>query len=132
MEAVIIVVVALAISIGYRFWVTSGVKPRVVQTSATDQQLANVFNEAVVGRTWKIVDDGNPMVAQSPLVTGVRQQIAMQIDPGSGPRTVTVQPIRVVTKIYGMPTKAHTLRMRLNSFTKRVQAVDPSATVTKG
>jgi hypothetical protein len=38
-----------------------------------------------------------------------------------------VKVVRHVKKVFGGPTKAHTLRMRLNAFTAEVQRLDPAA-----
>jgi len=69
---------------------------------------------------WKLVDDDNPLVAQSPLLSGRRQQIAVEFQGEPNNRTLRMTVPRLWTK-NGMPYKAHTLRMRMNAFQRAVQ-----------
>ena len=62
----------------YSKFLLSGMATRVVATGLPIEQIRNVFVQKVAGSTWKIVDDGNPMIAQSPLLTGIRQQIVQR------------------------------------------------------
>jgi len=88
-----------------------------------------LFTDRVARSGCKIVDDGNPLVAQSSLATGIRQQIGVQVaKAANGETTVRVGPNRWVTK-YGVPKKGHTIRLRLNSFVEAVRAQDPSIDV---
>lgn len=72
---------------------------------------------------WKVVDHDNPMVAQSPLLAGRRQQISLTLArTGSGLRC-SIKPTRVWVKgLARVPYKAHTIRMRLNAFERAVLA----------
>lgn len=126
--AIAILVAVIGAYIAYGQWLTHGIKPRVFTTRVPKEQLRDLFISRVAGSTWKIVDDGNPMVAQSPLISGIRQQISMELIEGpDGSCTVRVGPTRWVES-RGVPTKAHTIRIRLNSFVKAVQSVDSSVT----
>lgn len=121
----------IAVVIGYQWMLRHGMRTRTVATTLDDESLRQIFVRHVAGSTWKIVADGEPMVAQSPILAGIRQQIAMQLgdDPAHPGRTVArVMVIRHSTKVFGGPTKAHTLRIRMNSFMRAVRKADPSAT----
>ncbi|QPL04565.1 MULTISPECIES: hypothetical protein [Actinomyces] len=113
----------------YTKFLTQGMATRVVVTTLPADRVREVFVQKVAGSTWKITDDGNPMIAQSPLITGIRQQIALETDQDAGRCRATVEVIRWSEK-YGAPNKAYTLRMRLDAFVKEIQLLDPSAQVT--
>jgi hypothetical protein len=118
--------------IAYGEWLKNGIKPREFTTTVPADRLRDLFTAKVGGTGWKIVDDGNPMVAQSPLTTGMRQQISMHMTSVDAGRVkVRVAPVRWVTK-RGTPTKGHTIRMRLNSLVTAVQQLDGSAQVSIG
>jgi hypothetical protein len=127
---ILILVAFIAAYAAYCSWLTRGIKPRVFTTTVKSRRLRTLFEERVARAGWKIVDDGNPMVAQSPLVTGIRQQISLDLASlDSGRTRVRIGPTRWVTK-WGVPKKAHTIRMRINSFTAAVHGADPSVHVT--
>lgn len=125
-----VLVVIFGLWIAYSNWLTKGIKPRVFHTTTRPDQLRDLFTQKVAGSGWKVVDDGNPMVAQSPLATGIRQQISLDLDHDAnvGRTKVRVGPQRWISK-RGTPTKAHTIRVRLNSFVHAVRQVDPSINV---
>ena len=114
----------------YSKFLLSGMATRVVATGLPIEQIRNVFVQKVAGSTWKIVDDGNPMIAQSPLLTGIRQQIGLEVEQNGGRNMARVSVLRWTEK-YGSPTKAYTLRMRLGAFVNEVQRLDPGAQVTE-
>lgn len=127
---ILILVAIIAAYVWYGSWLTRGIKPRMFSTTVEPERLRVLFEEKVARAGWKIIDDGNPMVAQSSLATGIRQQVALDLaSPAGGPTRVRVGPNRWVTK-WGVPKKAHTIRMRLNSFVAAVQAADPTVDVT--
>ena len=116
----------IAARIAYGNWLTKGIQPRGFETSTTPEHLRSLFIEKVGRAGWKIVDDGNPLVAQSSLATGIRQQIALTTQQQPNGKTyVKVGPQRWVTK-WGVPKKGHTIRMRLDSFVGAVRAHDAS------
>jgi len=126
---------ALALAIGayvaYTSWLTNGIKPRTFDTALPAERLRALFVGRVARMGWKVVDDGNPMVVQSPLATGIRQQIALNLRSKDGRTSVVVGPRRWVTK-WGVPKKAHTIRMRLDGFVAAVQAEDRQVHVMTG
>lgn len=134
MESVIGIAVIgglIALGIAYQVALRRGMRPRLLATSLDDPTLRALFTRHVAGSTWKIVADGDPMVAQSPLIAGIRQQIAMELGedgryPGSTAVRVTVKRYARKT-LRGTPTKAHTLRIRMNAFVRAVQHADPTA-----
>ena len=127
MVAVIIIVLLIAGYIGYTIWLKHGVRPRVFHTTLTVDQVRAVFLDKVVRAGWQLVDDGNPMVAQSSLVTGTRQQIGLTTASSGGGLRVDIRPLRMRVKVLTrVPTKGHTLRIRMNSFVSGVRALDPS------
>jgi hypothetical protein len=127
---------AIAIIVGifvayfkYAGWLTRGIKPRTFETKLDPHQVRSIFVDRVAHTGWKIVDDGNPLVAQSSLAAGIRQQIGLTIRTENGQTMVHVGPHRWVTK-RGIPKKAHTLRIRMNSFVDSVRAHDANIVVT--
>ena len=114
----------------YSKFLLSGMATRVVATGLPIEQIRNVFVQKVAGSTWKIVDDGNPMIAQSPLLTGIRQQIGLEVEQNGGRNMARVTVLRWTEK-YGIPNKSYTLRMRLGAFVNEVQRLDPGAQVTE-
>ncbi len=126
MIVVAAIVVFIVAYIFYGQWLTKGVRPRVMTTTASAQELRQIFAQKVANTGWKIVDDGNPMIAQSSLVTGVRQQIGLRTSTDGGITTVQLGPERWVTK-WGVPKKGHTLRIRMNNFVSAVRTIDPQA-----
>lgn len=126
-----ILIVIVGSYIAYGNWLTNGIKPRMFTTSAPPDMVRQSFADKVARTGWKIVDDGNPMVAQSPLATGIRQQISLELSAGqNGATRVRVGPNRWVTS-WGVPKKAHTIRMRMDSFVTAVQRIDPAISVTR-
>lgn len=115
--------------VAYGSWLTKGIKPRSFETSLDPDRVRSLFEQRVARAGWKIVDDGNPMVAQSSLITGIRQQIGLTTRTNNGRTKVLVGPERWVTK-FGVPKKGHTIRMRMNSFVEAVRAHDAAVTVT--
>ncbi len=115
----------------YSSWLTKGIQPRRVVTKLSVDQLDAIFTQSVAGKGWKIVDDGNPMIAQSPLVTGIRQRIAMETVRHDDQTVAHIGPTRIVRKWYGTPTKGHTLRLRMDAFERRVKSMDGQATIVR-
>ncbi|MDQ1743353.1 MAG: hypothetical protein QOE23_1692 [Pseudonocardiales bacterium] len=77
------------------------------------------------------MDTGNPVVAQSSLVAGTRQQIGLYTESTDGGTRVRLVALRFRRKVLtGTPTKGHTLRLRMNSFVDGVRQQDPSAQVS--
>lgn len=133
MPGILLLIAVVAAYIGYLIWLNSGIKARKISTTLSPDVLRSLFEQKVGRAGWKIVDSGNPIVAQSSLATGIRQQIGLQITSAGGSRTdAVIAPHRLVRKLTGVPTKAHTLRIRMNSFATAVQAQDRSAAVAKG
>lgn len=131
MQGLLVVVAVIAAYIGYVVWLGSGIKPRHISTTLGADALRSLFEQKVARAGWKLVDTGNPMVAQSSLATGIRQQIGLEVTSVGDRTDVVIAPHRLVRKLTGVPTKAHTLRLRLNSFAAAVQAEDRSAVVVK-
>lgn len=113
----------------YSNYLRSGMAARIVVTTLPAERVREVFVQKVAGSTWKITDDGNPMIAQSPLIAGIRQQISLETRQDGERCRATAEVIRWSEK-NGTPNKAHTLRMRLSGFVKEIQCLDPSVQVT--
>jgi len=121
----LVIIGSIAGWVAYGNWLKSGIKPRRFVTTLGPHDVRSLFTDRVARTGWKIVDDGNPLVAQSSLVTGIRQQIGVEVArAANGQTSVQVGPNRIVTK-YGVPKKGHTIRLRLNSFVGAVRAHDP-------
>jgi hypothetical protein len=130
MAGIALLIVALIAYIGYGAWLHASVKSRHISTTLSADAVRSIFEQKVARAGWKVVDTGNPIVAQSSLATGIRQQIGLQVTSVDGGRTqAVVGPQRLVRKWHGVPTKAHTLRVRMNSFTAAVRAQDGAAVV---
>lgn len=133
-EGVLLFVVIIAIILGlvylYERFLLAGMATRVVVTTIPVHQIRDVFVRKVAGTSWKIVDDGNPMIAQSSLLTGIRQQIGLEVSQDGGRNTATIEVLRWTEK-YGLPSKGYTLRMRLGAFVNELQRLDPGAQVTE-
>ncbi len=113
----------IAIMIGYQSWLRSSVKPREFVTQLPVDEVKRLFAQKVAGMGWKIIDDDNPMVAQSSLIAGIRQAISMKVTPVGDHLRVQVWVSRQATKgIAQVPYKAHTIRMRMNAFERAASA----------
>jgi hypothetical protein len=106
----------------YAHFLRNGLRARTVVTSLPIEQIRALFSQKVAGLGWKVVDDDNPMVAQSPLLAGRRQQIELSMTREANGIRCVIRPSRYWKKIFGLPYKAHTLRMRLNAFERAVSA----------
>jgi hypothetical protein len=126
---IILLAVLIGAAIAYNSFKYRGFRPRTVQTSLSAEQLRVIFEQTVCGTGWTIVDDGNPIVAQSGLLAGIRQQIALNTAPSATGTAAEIRVLRYSKKVFGGPTKAHTLRWRMNAFLGAVQRADVQATV---
>lgn len=128
---IVMLLALIAGYIAYSNWLTNGIRPRQFTTRMSPEQVRSLFSDRVARTGWKIVDDGNPMVAQSSLVTGIRQQITLIVQRNDDDScTVRVGPQRWVTS-WGVPKKAHTIRLRLDSFVGAARSVDASIAPVK-
>jgi hypothetical protein len=126
---IVALIVLIGLYIGYNAFKTHGFRPRRVETRLTADQLRGIFAEKVAGHGWTVVDDGNPMVAQSGLLAGIRQQIALSVTENGDRFVANVAVTRYSKKVLGGATKAYTLRWRINAFLTQVQRIDASASV---
>jgi len=117
---------------GYGRLLINGFRPRTVVTSLGEAELRQIFERTVASSGWKSGEREGKLVAQSPLVTGIRQQIVLIIEPELGGRTKAQIRVLRYSHRYGTPTKAHTLRLRINSFVSAVQKTDTTATIDDG
>lgn len=114
----------------YRKYLERSIAPRVIETALTAEQLLRVFDASVARASWTIIDTGNPRVAQSSIITEMRNQISLTIDgTEDGKQIAVVQIPRLVLQLGNAPAKTHTLRMRMNAFIDAVQACDDSARI---
>jgi hypothetical protein len=120
----------IAAYLAYNSYKRRGFRSRQITTGLQAEQLRGLFESTVAGKGWSIVDPGNPMIAQSGLLAGIRQQIALQIDENSGHTVARIAVLRYSRKVFGGTTKAHTLRWRMNSFIAAVQRLDASASIS--
>lgn len=107
-----------------------GFRPRAVATRLSADQLRTIFRETVAGEDWSVIDDGNPIVAQSSLVTGVRQQIALHLDDGEHGAQAHIAAVRYSRNAFGRTAKASILRRRMNAFLTEVRRADDAAAIT--
>jgi hypothetical protein len=116
----------------YQSWLSHGIRTRVLHSHLSEDHLRELFASKVASHGWHVEEPGNPLVAQSSLLAGIRQQVGLRFLPdGEAPTVVEVKPYRVVKKTFGFgaPTKAHTIRLRINAFIKAAQAADPQLIV---
>lgn len=125
--AILFIAAFIAGYVMYANWLKKGIRSRTYVTKASPDDLRRIFAAKVASSGWKVVDDGNPVVAQSPLITGIRQQIAMHMQQDDGGIRVKIGPQRWVTK-WGVPKKGHTIRFRLNGFESALRQLDSTAT----
>lgn len=126
---VLFIVVLIAAAIGYNNFKVRGFRQREVTTQLPPQALAAIFEQKVCGMGWSMIDRGNPLVAQSTLLAGIRQQIALQVADNGSHRVARIWVPRYSKKLLGGATKAYTLRMRMSGFLSEVQRQDAAATV---
>lgn len=126
---ILLLVGLVAAYLGYNAFKLNGFRPREVSTRLTPDQLREIFMMKVAGHGWSIVDEGNPMVAQSSLLTGIRQQIVLQILEVGTTTRARIAVARYSKKVLGGATKAYTLRLRMSSFLGEVQRLDAFASV---
>ena len=119
----------VAATAGYETAKRRAFRPRLVRTTLSAADLRTIFRDTVSGRGWSIVDDGNPMVAQSSLLAGVRQQIALHVDTGQRRTEARIAVVRYSRKALRGTTKAHTLRWRMKAFLTAVRSADVSASI---
>lgn len=128
----LIVAAIVAVMWAYATWLKRGMSPRTFTTAVAGDTIRRAFVDRIAGASWKVVDDGNPLVVQRSLVTGIRQQLALRITTSEdGRQRVWFGPQRWVTS-GGIPKKAHTLRLRMNAFEDAMRALDPSIDVQRG
>jgi hypothetical protein len=126
---ILLIAVIVAARVAYASFKLRGFRPREVYTTLSAAQLRWIFNNTVAGHGWSVVDDGNPVVAQSTLLAGIRQQIALQIDDTGNRTRARIAVLRYSKKVFGGATKAYTLRWRINAFINEVQRTDTSASI---
>ena len=127
---VILIIVAIGlVRWGYGAVLKQGIRNRHGTTALTPDQVRQLFDAKVATLGWSIVDDDNPRVAQSPLISGMRQQIGLRVDPIDQGSAFEIVALRYVERLWGTPAKAHTMRMRMNSFVRAVRAADPRARI---
>lgn len=112
---------------GYQKLLVHGTRTRQVTTTLGRDQIRRIFATKVAVLGWRIVDDDEPMIAESTPWAGVQQQLALWVDDDESLRVATVGVVRYSKRVFGGLTKAHTLRMRMNSFVSGVKEADPSA-----
>jgi hypothetical protein len=126
---ILVIGVIIVAVIGYNKFKINGFRPRTVTTRLTGEQLRAIFRDTVAGASWSIVDEGNPIVAQSNLLMGIRQQIALQVLEANGSTQARIMVLRYSKKVLGGATKAYTLRWRISSFLNEVVRTDRGASV---
>jgi hypothetical protein len=126
---VLLIGVLIAASIAYDSFKRNGFRPRTVDTRLSIEELRDIFLTTVAGKGWSIVDDGNPMIAQSGLLAGIRQQIALDLEETEAGTRARIAVLRYSRKVFGGTTKAYTLRWRITAFLNEVQRADHDATV---
>ena len=119
--AAVVLVAFLIVGIAYNLWKRRAVKSQSFTSSADPDLIRDAFERKVATTGWKIVDDGNPMIAQSPLIAGIRQQVALNLTVDGAHVRGQYVTLRYVRKMLtGTPTKAVTLAARRSAFFKEL------------
>ncbi len=127
MIGVLVIVVIVGGTFGYKQFLENGLRAQSGTSSLDQESIRDLFAQKVGRLGWSIIDEDNPMVAQSPLMAGRRQQIVLELTAADGAVGWQIYPQRVWRKGFiRMPYKAHTLRIRMNSFVAAVRAADGS------
>lgn len=131
-QGLIVLALIIGLVVAYNDWKTRGIRPRRVSTQFDEQTLRDVFARTVATTGWQIIDDANPIVAQSTALAGIRQQIALQLNAGDDGRTeARIAVVRYSKKALGGATQAYTLMWRIKAFMDEVQRLDTSAPVAE-
>lgn len=125
----LIVVLIIGLYLGYNAFKRHGFRPRRVETKLSEQQLRQVFKKKVARNGWSIADDGNPMIAQSAALAGIRQQISLRVSKANGLTIGELAVIHQSAKAIGGTAKAYTLRWRMSAFIAQVRRLDTGAKV---
>jgi hypothetical protein len=126
---ILLLAALVAAAVAYNNFKVRGFRQREVTTQLPPHTLAAIFEQKVCGMGWAMVDRGNPLVAQSSLLAGIRQQIALHVTDHGSHRVARIWVPRYSRKLLGGATKAYTLRMRMSGFLSEVQRQDAAATV---
>lgn len=132
MGAVIFIAVIAAYigaKIWYANWLTKGFRSRQIATVLPPDHVRYLFDEKVARTGWSLVDTHNPLVAQSGLLAGRRQQISLTIKGYHQGRLLAVIEVPRYWRKGFTPYKGHTLRLRMNAFLNAVSAADPHVAV---
>ncbi len=103
---------------------------RDIETVLPPETLRELFRECVAGAGWRIMEEGNPMVARSIFFIGSRQRIALTTEPLGDRTAARIEVLAYDGKWSGLPRKPYTLWFRMRSFVRAVEAADPSAWVS--
>lgn len=108
----------------YNKWLKRGFVAHHVVTSLRPDEIRAIFDRTVAVFGWKIVSDGDPRLAQSPIYTGVRQQIGLEMETTANQTEVLISPARWSARNGVFPRKAHTMRIRLKRCARAIEAAD--------
>ncbi|MGH3438371.1 MAG: hypothetical protein ACRDRN_18125 [Sciscionella sp.] len=126
---IVLICLFIAAMVAYDSFKKNGFRPRTVDTELSVDEVREIFCGTVAGKGWSIVDEGNPMIAQSGLLAGIRQQIALHTEETDEGTHAHITVIRYARKVFGGTTKAYTLRWRMTAFLNEVQRTDSNALV---
>jgi hypothetical protein len=127
MEGLVWLALIVGAVTAYQKWLIHGVRTRQVKTVLPVDQIRSLFVAKVAVMGWKVVDDDDPMVAESSAWAGIQQQIGLWVNDQGSERLATISVLRYSKRILGGITKAHTLRIRMSAFVQSVQEADPAA-----
>jgi hypothetical protein len=111
----------------YDAWKRKAVASQSFTSTADPDLIRDAFERKVATTGWKIIDDGNPMIAQSPLIAGIRQQVALDLTLQAESVRGEYSTLRYVRKMLtGTPTKAVTLAARKSAFFRELDRLKAS------
>ena len=129
MGVVLILLSVVAVNLLYAEIAYRSLRSRDLDTALPPARLRELFAETVAGFGWRIVEDGDPYVAESGLLTLSYQRIGLTLEPLGGGRTeARVDVLRYSGQwLVPFPHRPHTIRWRINAFVRAVLAEDPTA-----
>lgn len=121
----IVLIAALVAYVPFLIWKVRVVRPKTFVSHLHPETIRTAFEAKVATTGWKIIDAGNPMIAQSPLLGGIRQQVALLLEPHAQGVEGSYETIRYVKKVLsGVPTKGVTLGLRKSAFFKELKKLE--------
>ncbi|USN97284.1 MAG: hypothetical protein H6799_02835 [Candidatus Nomurabacteria bacterium] len=122
------------------FWSLRRMRPIMAYTTLSRDRLKDIFRSSMTRWGWKVIDQSNPIIAQSSFLTG-RQGIAMTINEApDGRLKIRIQPRNLKTNsipdnfgyIPQFYSSTFTIATRIKFLKNKICNNDPSITFFDG